>query len=75
MEPMQELKHPSDRELESFLDPALGAAELERLVTHLDDCPDCEARLESIEPAFVKYAQKASEEVPAGVTSNVTDPT
>jgi hypothetical protein len=57
MEPMQELKHPSDRELESFLDPALGAAELERLVTHLDDCPDCEARLESIEPAFVKYRQ------------------
>jgi hypothetical protein len=55
MEPMQELTHPSDSQLASFLDPELERSELERLVTHLDICPACEARLEEMEPAFSAY--------------------
>ena len=52
---MQELRHPSDAQLASFLDPALGPGEVERLVIHLDKCPACEARLEELEPAFSAY--------------------
>jgi hypothetical protein len=52
---MQELNHPGDEQLASFLDPELGPEELERLAAHLDICSVCEARLEKIEPAFSQY--------------------
>jgi hypothetical protein len=55
MEPMQELNHPSDDQLASFLDPGLAPDELESLVGHLDACSGCAARLEKIEPAFSQY--------------------
>jgi len=55
MEPNQQLAHPSDAQLASFVDPAIGVEALEALVTHLDNCPLCEGRLEKIEPAFSQY--------------------
>jgi len=55
MEPNQQLAHPSDAQLASFLDPALGVEALEALVAHLDNCPMCEGRLENIEPAFSQF--------------------
>jgi hypothetical protein len=55
MEPKQELVHPNEAQLASFMDPALGPEALAALIAHLDICPLCEARLEQIEPAFSQY--------------------
>jgi hypothetical protein len=55
MESMPELRHPTDQQLASFLDPGLEPEALDRLVAHLDSCPVCEAWLEEIEPAFSNY--------------------
>jgi hypothetical protein len=55
MEPKQELVHPDEAQLASFLDPALGPEAVTALIAHLDVCPLCEARLEQIEPAFSQY--------------------
>ncbi len=51
---MQELKHPSDRELEGFFNSNVPESELARLAEHLDACPACEARMEQLEPAWAQ---------------------
>ena len=70
---MQELIHPGDSQLASFLDPDLGPKELERLAAHLDICPVCEARLEKMEPAFSQY-RRCLGEVHARVPRSDLDP-
>jgi hypothetical protein len=73
VEPMQELNHPGDERLASFLDPELGPEELERLAAHLDICSVCEARLEKMEPAFSQY-RRCLGEVHARVARSNLDP-
>ncbi len=70
---MQELSHPGDEQLASFLDPELGPEELERLAVHLDICSVCEARLEKMEPAFSQY-RRCLGEVHARVARPNLDP-
>jgi hypothetical protein len=55
MEPTKGLTHPSDRELESFGDPDLDDESQQLLALHLDACPDCQDRLERIEPSLAEY--------------------
>jgi hypothetical protein len=55
MEPKQELVHPDEAQLASFLDPAQAPEAQAALLAHLDVCTLCDARLEQIEPAFSQY--------------------
>lgn len=70
---MQELNHPGDEQLASFLDPDLGPEELGQLAEHLDICSVCEARLERMEPAFSQY-RRCLGEIHARVARPNLDP-
>src|SRR5215472_11154559 len=55
MEQERQLTHPSDEELASFWSGTSSPEALERLAVHVDDCITCDARLETLEPAFLRY--------------------
>lgn len=50
-----EATHPTSDQLASFFDPTLGPEVLEALAAHIDGCPECEIRLEQIEPTLSQY--------------------
>jgi hypothetical protein len=42
-------RHPSTKQLSSYLDGEIGSAQAERIEGHLDSCPDCRARFAAME--------------------------
>lgn len=54
------MNHLSESLLNQYLDLALGAAELRRIEVHLNECPDCSAKLEelrSMNSALMAYQE------------------
>jgi hypothetical protein len=52
---MAEIEHLSDVLLVKWLEENLPVDELQRVGVHLETCALCEQRLETLEPAFVRY--------------------
>lgn len=50
------MEHLTEEQLNEYLDHSLEAAELARIGTHLSDCPDCRARLASLQIVFQALA-------------------
>ncbi len=55
MEQERDLTHLSEDQMASFWAGTLSPEALERVAVHVDQCPECDARLEGMEPAFSKY--------------------
>jgi hypothetical protein len=55
MEQERDLTHLSEDQLASFWAGRLSPEALERVAAHVDLCQECDARLETMEPAFSKY--------------------
>ncbi len=52
---MPEIEHPTEELLSALFEEQLPAAEIERLLAHLDSCPICERRTGLMDPAFARY--------------------
>jgi len=65
------MEHLTEEQLNEYLDNSLDAPELARMGAHLSDCPDCRARLASLQTVFQALAALPEETPSHELTSSV----